>query len=67
MILGSNVRTKSGKNLSGIHHRGTARIPKRELWPDWDRWPEPWRRQIDEAMQDGVGDLVMRWLRIGGR
>ncbi len=66
VAVGSNVKTKSGHNLAGIHHRGTATIPMRKLWPEWEQWPSAWQQQIFDAMQDGISDMILRWIRSGG-
>lgn len=66
VTLGSNVTVEGGWNLSRIHHNGTATIPARPLWPDWDRWPEEWRGLIYAEMIDAIQDIIKRWITSRG-
>jgi hypothetical protein len=58
VTVGTNVEYASK------HHHGDPdkNLPARPLWPAWENWPDAWKDQIYEAMQDGVADLVVRWL-----
>lgn len=49
----------TSREWAWTHHRGTARIPKRELWPDPSRWPEQWWDEITQAGADGLVDIIL--------
>lgn len=57
VIIGTN------REWAWTHHKGTARIPRRELWPDPSRWPESWWDEITSAGVDGLIDIILYLLR----
>lgn len=57
VIVGTN------RKWSWTHHEGTARIPRRPLWPDPKRWTGGWWDAILTQGQLGIVDLIVYLLR----
>lgn len=59
IVFGTNVEYAADHMTGRDGSDGQPKMPARPLWPDPEKWPSDWWRQIGQAAGDGLLDMAV--------